>query len=196
MPAQWAVETTSPDGQYRVRFSGRTSLPVRSYYPHGDHKVTYSVIKEGKSMLTDVPLYRGQQYDDLFLDLFPIQKWISNSVLRLGEKTTEVTGFDRILITNTSAKSIDSLRINFGVSDIFLVFELAANESFEVYAKPQTDKESDISGIQCFAMVGGNTIQQSAGFNIHGKYKGPATYHVDIGDSDIKIKSDQFEPVK
>jgi hypothetical protein len=192
--AAWDILTSSPDGNYRVKLSGKADKPIRSYYPHGTHKVTYALFKYGNVFLSEVPLYGGGQYDDLFLDLYPTQEWVSNSTLRFGEKRNPSEGFDKILITNNGQYTIECLRINFGISDIFLTFELAPTISIALDAKAQTDKQSDISGIHCFADIAGRLPEKDAAFSIRGRYKGPATYNISVEDSTIIITSDQFQP--
>jgi len=190
----WEIEISSPDGKYRVSLSGKEEKPVVSDYPHGDHRVTYTVLKNGRLFLNKVGLYGGDQYDDLFLDLYPTREWVSGTTLRFGGKLLPAYGLDRIVVKNKNPSTIECLRINFGVSDIFLIFDLSPGESIELSADPQTDRKSDISGILCFAQLAGREIEKRTEFNIIDRYNGPATYYVAVEDSGFVITSDQFEP--
>jgi hypothetical protein len=144
-----------------------------------------------------VPLYSGNQYDDLFLNLYPVQEWVSDATLRFGdERKLPPSQHDEISISNNTGKSFDYFRVDFGVSEKFLTFDLAPGAKIQLRALPQTDKQSDVSGVICFAGRDGKYIERSAGFKVRGKYRGTAHYYIEIKDSDIDIKSSEFEPVK
>ncbi len=196
-PEKWRIITTSPNNVYLVRLEGETVSPSQPYYGHGNHKVSFSVLKQGLAIVTDEPLYQGDEYDDLFLNLYPIHEWVSDSTLRFGEKDILTRSqHDKIIVSNNSDQSIKYLGVNFGVSELFIIVELPPGKTIQLYTQPQTDKQSDFSGITCFTKIDDRYVEKSAGFNIRGQYKGAATYYIDVEGPKINIRSQEFEPTK
>jgi hypothetical protein len=189
----WEINTISPNGVYHVQLKGKINRPSQPYEAYGDHHSTFSAFKGENPIVKDVPFYGGRHNDDLFLNLYPTYEWVSESTIRFGEKhELPQSQLDEIVVTNNSNGRIDYLRINFGVGEIFVLLNVAPGEKVSLYASPQTDKQSDISGITCWAMCNGKTIEKAAGFDIRGKYKAAAHYSVDVGDSGINIQSREF----
>lgn len=190
---EWSLSTTSPGGTYTVQLRGKTE-PPSIYYAHGNHEVSMNVLKNGTNLLMNELIYDGDQYDDLFLDLFPAQEWQAESVLRFGEEhSSPSTQYDTILVTNNSSKTIEYFRVNYNGIELFYIFELSPGANAQLRAESRTDKQSDRSGLVCFGKVEGRTIQGSASFYIHGKYKGPGQYSISIEDTGITIKSREYE---
>jgi len=191
----WAIHTESPNRMFQVDLKGETAPPARLYYPHGMHKVSYSLARYGEPVLHDIPLYGGGVYDDLFLDLFPVQEWITDKTLRLGANGDSKDQIDIIRIANNSTHEIDVLETRFGNSNFFLTFGLAPKEEINIQAAVQTDEHNDSSGLRCIVRSGRRTIEQLAGFDIRARYQSPATYLVNIQESSISITSDRFPPL-
>ena len=191
----WVIHTESPNRMFQVDLKGNTAPPERLYYSHGTHKVRYSLARNGQPLLSDVPLYAGGVYDDLFLELFPEQEWISDNTLRLGANKDSKDQIDIIRIANNSTREIDVLEMRFGNSNFFLTFGLAPKDEIKIEAPAQTDEHHDTSGLRCVVRSGRTMIEQLAGFDIRDRYQSPATYLVSINDSAISITSDRFPPL-
>jgi hypothetical protein len=183
---KWQIDTTSPGGNYSIQLKGENEPHAQPYYKHGKHKVSFDAFKNKESVVINAPLYNGDEYDDLFLDLYPYHEWTSEFVLRLGgkEKASD-TQYDEIQISNDTDERIDYLQVNFVNSEIFILLDLPSRQKVQLRALPQTDKQSDNSGIICRMRKGDKDIEGAAGFDIRNKYKSPAHYLVIIGDSGI-----------
>jgi len=193
-PAHWVINTQSPNAKFRVSLKGNTKPPAAKYYAHGSELVTYSVRVNDRPIFDDIALYAGDEYDDLFLDLYPAQEWIGEETLRLGVKGNS-KNVDQIQITNNSSHNIDVLETRFGNSDFFLTFGLIPKQQIKITAAAQTDEHHDTSGLRCAVRSQGKLIENTMGFDIRGKYRGSATYVIEIQDSAILISSDQFHPI-
>lgn len=194
---KWGVETTSPDGNYLILVEGKTSAPSRPYYSHGDHEAVFSLFKQGNPIVTHESLYGGDEYDDLFLDLYPTYEWFSGNIVRFGKKNTmPQSQQDEVLVSNNTDEHLKYIRVNLDTPEIFIIADLPPKGNIHFYAQPQTDQQSDFSGITCVTRSEGPYIMKRAEFNIRGKYKGQAHYFIRIEDSDMKINSQEFELMK
>jgi hypothetical protein len=195
---KWQIQTTSPDSTYLIQVEGENFPPSRSYsfYSHGDHEANFNLFKQGNSIITHEPLYGGDGFDNLFLTLYPSYEWVSANTLRFGEKKNlPQSQQDEILVSNNTGEYLRYVRINFGGDEMFIVVDLPSKATTHLYAQPQTDEYSDLSGITCVARKAGPYMTKRADFDIRGKYKAPAHYFIDVGISDIKITSQEFEPI-
>jgi hypothetical protein len=192
-PSEWTIETASPTGEFRVRLKGKTEAPDRIYYAHGNHYVTYSVAQNSREILNNAGLHDGDQYDDLFLDLYPQYEWVNDATLHFGHQEKNREQKDLILIVNNSSKEIGVLETGFGNSDIFLSIGLKPKAEVKLEAPAQADGRHDTSGLSCVLRDGYTILEQSAGFKLRGKSLGPVTYFINIQDSSISITSDRLE---
>jgi hypothetical protein len=189
----WRLDSVSPDGSYSVVVRGKQTPPSQPYYHHGDHSVRFTVLKNSQPIVLDEPLYAGDEYDDLFLDLYPRRTWLSNSILRFSHPNKTIENqFDEIEVSNNDSHNFSYFRINFG-PDMYLLLDLGARTKIVFHASPQTDKDRDRSGMAYWGQTMGKTIQGGAAFDIRGKYKGPSHYYFDIDEKGVSITSKEFE---
>jgi hypothetical protein len=194
---KWEIDTRSPGGNYRVHIQGKTEPPSRSYYKHGNHRVEFSVFKQEQSFIMKEPLYEGDEYDDLFLDLYSPCSWLSESVLRCGQgDLAGTTQHDEIDVTNNGKHEVDYLRVNLDGFQMFIVLDLGPSQEAVLLTLPQTEMNRDRSAMTYWGKRSGQTIQGGAAFDIRGKYKGPAHYLINLTDDGVAITSREFLPAR
>ena len=193
--SEWQIDTRSPAGNYRVHIQGQTEPPSRWYYKHGDHRVEFSVFKQGQASISNEPLYEGDEYDDVFLDLYSPCSWFSESVLRCGQGDLAGTAqHDEIKVTNNGKQVVDYLRVNLDGFQMFIVLDLGPSQQTVLLTLPQTEIYRDSSAMTYWGKRSGQTIQGGAAFDIRGKYKSPAHYLINLTDEGVTITSREFLP--
>ena len=192
---QWRNDSHSPAGTYRVTIQGETEPGSQPYYPHGNHRVRFSVFKQERSFIVNEPLYNGDEYDDLFLDLYSGCSWFSESVMRCSRYDLAASSqHDEIQVTNSGTQTLNYFRVNIDGFEIFIVLELGPSQETVLSTLPQTDRRADGSYMTYWGDRSGQNIQGGATFDIRGKYKGPAHYFINLADDGVSITSREFLP--
>jgi len=192
---QWRNDSHSPAGTYRVTIQGETEPGSQPYYPHGNHRVWFSVFKQERSFIVNEPLYNGDEYDDLFLDLYSGCSWFSESVMRCSRYDLAASPqHDEIQITNNGTQTLNYFRVNIDGFEMFIVLDLGPSQDTVLSTLAQTDRNGDRSAITYWGERSGKTLQGGAAFDILGKYKGPAHYFINLADDGVSITSREFLP--
>jgi len=155
----------------------------------------FSVFKQEQSFIVNEPLYAGDEYDDLFLDLYSGCSWFSDSVLRCGRDDLAASPqHDEIHVTNNGNQTLNYFRVNIDGFEMFIVLDLGPSQETVLSTLPQTDRNGDRSAMTYWGERSGKTLQGGAAFDIRGKYKGPAHYFINLEDDGVSITSREFLP--
>lgn len=116
------LSTTSPKGTYTVRLTDRKDRPK---IPLLNHKVLFSVTRDGKVVLANRYLHSGDWFDPSFDLLCPDYTWETDEVLHFYKKefSTEAPP-EKIIVLNKTREMIQYLRVT--SVDTFLLFRRAA----------------------------------------------------------------------
>jgi hypothetical protein len=194
----FAFSTASPDHTYTIQLkehADRYLLPIH-LGPRESNEVRFSLLKEGRALVKNAGLWSGDRYGGRFLDALPEHKWLSDSILRFGDKDTIPQELhDEILISNSSSKTISYLRVGAWPAEIFLLINLEPGAVRRLAAYPQSDQGSDASWVSCYGRWedGKDIPIEGMNFDIRGRYKGPAHYCIVIKGEGVQIESKEFE---
>jgi hypothetical protein len=127
------IETTSPQGTYRLIFEGRKE-PPDGYLQ--SETVRLKVMKGEDVFFTKDPFFKEDSLDPHFRDLFPLLQWFDDSTLRMGEELSQQPFSDEITIYNRADEEFDVVEISYGRDERFLIFDFAPGTKVELKASP------------------------------------------------------------
>jgi hypothetical protein len=200
----WSMETTSPNGVFRVHLTGKAEPPKHSLELYGDHHVTLTLLEGGKELLTNDSFYGGDSYDDLFWERYSSHKWLSNSILSFNHPDSlQHSREDELIIRNDSDVTYHYFKVtaNGTVDEMFLIFGFAPGAEVHLYPQAQGDGHSDRSGFSCLARKGGKYIEGSGGLEFYDRdkqahYEGLARYLINVGEAKIDVTGYKVEAEK
>ncbi len=110
------ASTLSPSGRIRVEIAQRRD-------PRGYERFVYlNASRNGDRFIEDKLLYTGDPLDDDFRNLYPNYSWLSESILKIGRRPSEIQA-NGLRIANETASRINYLLIE-TYQDKFVVFEV------------------------------------------------------------------------
>ncbi len=176
------LTTLSPNRTYGVYMQDREAEGF-------EHIVHFNVTKAGKPLIENEIFYSDSSqfiYPELNYS------WAAENVLRFGEFNSSMKP-DEISVINETNKVIRYLKIDAGNS--YLLLELQPQTTTRLFGRPQTDKTADISWVGGFGKFDDGKDFSNWGMNFHirGKYTSPAHYCVFIRDSEVLVRSKEFE---
>ncbi|MBX7172419.1 MAG: hypothetical protein K1X72_15740 [Pyrinomonadaceae bacterium] len=126
--------TTSPTGVYTVELIGDKSRPS---LPWMNHKVSFNLYKNDNVMVENGYVYSGDLFDSDFAELFPENKWVNQSVFRVGAGL-DITDNNQysMIISNKTNKVIKYLKVG-AKENLFFIFEILPNSKIELLAPLQ-----------------------------------------------------------
>ena len=185
---QASVRDLSLDSPHRI-FSVHMKERITD---DGSHELVLNVTKQSQSFLHDLVYYHGTALDGSFFLMYPQRDWISDSILRFGRETLKDSG-DDLAVVNESTSEVRFLTVN-AAAESFLILSLEPGAKVNFKIVPQTDATADISGFSCLAtLLDGTVLTGSANFNIRGRYKPPAHYTVAITNTEVAVRSIEFD---
>lgn len=128
------IETTSPQGTYRLIFEGKADPPNSTFQ---SETVTLKVLKRQELFFVREPFFKEDALDPHFRGLYPALQWLNDSTLRMGEELSAQPFFDEITVYNQDPEKIDVVEIFYGRDERFLIFDFAPGTKVELKASPQ-----------------------------------------------------------
>jgi hypothetical protein len=176
----FSVRSQSPSGRYAVELVGTKkpagALPGEFYL----QQVRLTAFKDQKRVLEDDQFYSEDHYESPFLQAFPLQQWISDSILRLGEDDHQPFR-DEIALSNSAQQKINLLIIKYGKYERFLIFDLDPGSKVQLLASPQFNKEWAASEVFYTAYYDDRSFAGSSGGARTRKIEdGPQKLSVDV----------------
>lgn len=161
----------------------------------GSRDLILSVSKLGQPFLKEIVYYHGTSLDGSFFRRYPERDWISESVLRFGQKNPTDTR-DQLTVVNELSSPIRFLTVN-SPADSFLILDFQPGAKIRLDAEAQSDTTADISGFSCLAtLMDGSIRKGSVNFDIRGRYKGPAHYNIAVTESEVTIRRVEFDSIQ
>jgi len=108
--------TSSPSGRFRVEIAQRRD--AKGY----ERFVYLNASRNGERVVEGKLLYTGDRLDDDFRNLYPDYSWLSESILKIGQRPRE-TQANGLRIANETVRRINYLLIE-TYEDKFVVFEV------------------------------------------------------------------------
>jgi hypothetical protein len=151
------IDTTSPQGTYRVVVEGRADPPEAFATVQ---QVSVKALKGDDILLADSKFYR-EQMDHLFTHEHPVHEWLSDSVLRFGKKGSPSAPKERLVIFNNTSEHINALKAEYSIlSDKFLAFDLPPGGKVELEMILQTEHGKDLRQLVAYmAWSNGHTFK-------------------------------------
>lgn len=195
------IDTTSPETRYRIQLTETYTKAISEKDPW-PYKVFMKAERNGQVFLSNEIL---DHYDDWDVGLGQIatdSEWLSDNILRLGSRAIkEDQQYDWIEVRNNSGSTLSYALIS-GISTIpgekFLLFDLKPSEDIRLKVFAQTDRERDYSWINFMGKVENQhnkVISNGKRFKVQGKYKSPSHYSIIVNDSNVEIKSLEYESI-
>jgi hypothetical protein len=181
------LTTSSPNGTYIVRLTGRKDRPKILFVTH---EVFFSVTKNGKEFLSNKYIHSGDWLDASFDSSYPQHAWVNEDRLHFYKQDFFRDGQpETIVVQNKTQKEIPYLRVT--SVDAFLLFDIRPGAEFKlIVSGPRADNrwisvEGEFSDRQ--------NIKESQGFVFDKGKKGPYTYHITLNSDKTTIDSPELE---
>lgn len=194
------VVTSSPLGTYKVRlYEVNESTGNEDPWPY---KVFLDVTKLTEKVVSGELVSVSEGWGGRFKGAYPTYSWVSENVLRLGGTDAIPESLcDTVDIHNSTLRTITYIMVSGRKrrpGEKFLVLNLMPNSTVSLKAQPQTDQGADMSWIagQVKFADGKSIPTTGANFEVSGLYKGPSRYCLVIKDSEVVIRSIDFEGIK
>jgi hypothetical protein len=189
---QW--QTESPHRTYKIIFRG---MPTTAAWPFTqsrdveNRKVTAEITKNGAPVVQRAELYDGDAYDYSFDDLYPDREWISESILHLWDKRdsqrTEAIS-EEILLSNESGRPIKYFYLKAGKTNLFLLFDVAAETRITLPIRLQHWEEV----IGCEGQIDYHDLPyRSEDFSLSAQAKAGTRYRVRILEAGCSVTREQ-----
>lgn len=152
----------------------------------------FSLKKNGKETAKNIFLAEDSLSGSELLENHQRGDWVAENILHFGPNTEDLENPDQIKIINRSGKSLQYLRIV--GRDKFLIFDIPRDGTIQLLTDAQTDKTADISWIGAAGKSDDGTKLRYVGtnFRIHGVYKSPAHYLINITEKGLQVCSPDF----
>lgn len=189
-------ETISPDKTYTVHVKELRKAHMLPFFSSAvdtlGSPTEFSVYKKGQPVIEKVNI--GDD-SNVFAYLYPGHAWISDSVLRLGDKDPDKLGHDEVVVTNKSKQAIAYLRVRTCKWEMFWLFDVQPGSTVKLSACAQTDVQSPLSWVASSGKFSDGREIPFAGrdFKIQDKYKASGHYLIAITDEGTRIDSADFE---
>jgi hypothetical protein len=135
------IDTTSPQGTYRVVVEGRADPPEVFATVQ---QVSLKALKGGEILLADSRFCR-EEMDHLFTNEYPVHEWLSDSVLRFGKEGSPSAPKEKLVLFNKTPWHIDVLQAEHSIlNDKFLAFDLAPGGKVELEVILQSEQGKDV----------------------------------------------------
>lgn len=182
---EFNIETRSPKQVYVVRFSAKKTPPRALPGEFYVQDVRLVAAKGKDFVVTDDNFFHNDPYDPLFLEAYPIQEWISDSILRLGNAEPQPFQ-DEITLVNRTAQALDLVVVEYGKRERFLIFDLKQGGQLKLKASPQFGKENPATGVFYTAYCKGRSFSGSHNeVNQRNLQGGPLRILVDVEDKSV-----------
>ena len=186
----WSID--SPNGAYRVSFSGvrsRPSWPFTAPVDLENRKVRITVTRGGAILVDRAEIYDGDAYDSNFRDLYPNSEWLSETTLHLWrsnhpERDPQRT--NEISIRNESDQEVRYLYVKAGKTNLFLLFDMPPGDAVTV--RVQLEHWEDLVG--CAGKVNKRDFPyRSIDFSLSPAPKSAIRYNVTVGKDGCSVTS-------
>jgi hypothetical protein len=134
---EFKIETTSPQGTYRVTFEGKTNPRISPLAEFSSERVKLSVIKAQEIYFVKDPFFGEGALDRHFRGAFPVIEWLNDSALRLGGNLSEQPFHDEIELSNGTKENLGIVEVFYGKYERFLIFDFAPGRHLMLSASPQ-----------------------------------------------------------
>lgn len=154
-PVDFKLETSSPDGQYRVKLEGRGEPPNAGVGEFQRQIATLEAARNAQVVAADGAFFREDSLDSYFLQRFPLHEWVNNSVLRFGDAASRDRFRDLLIVTNRTGKQFDLVILRYGKYEMFFIYDFPPAKRLELNASPQLETETVASSVYYQAYLKG-----------------------------------------
>lgn len=195
--AELRLSIQSPDNTYTVTVDGQAEPPDTEFIQLNQtrHEVKAAATKQGQPIFNNLSIYSGDGYDAGFKELYPNQRWLSESILALGQEANFSSPQQGVLsITNESKNVIPYLYVRAGKYYVFLIFDLQPDSVVKLPVHLQYWER--VIGCEGKFDDGAQISFNEVNFSAKDKTTASARYCAIITKSNVAISSGDFEGSK
>lgn len=189
---QYKISASSPNGVYSVRIERR-----RNEWKKEDSrtwKAFLSFTKGGQQVLNEVVVSGGDSSTNVGFPKSPALSWIQENTFRLGDQGAwSEPHCDVLLVRNDTSKALSHLLVGGSHGEEFFILDMQPGASVKLNAKPEWER-GDLRWVSASGRFSdGVEIFDGLSFRLRGPSRGPGHYCLAIEESQIVIRSREFE---
>jgi hypothetical protein len=128
------VDKPSPGGTYRVKVDVRVE-EEGDIFGRFTEQGKIQIFK-GREVVYKHDWKRTDTWEPTFADANPIVEWVGDTVVRMGQDTSDQPFSDEFVITNTTDEYLSYVEVNYGKYESLRVFDIAPGDETTLHASP------------------------------------------------------------